>query len=174
MPRTPANKPTPEPQEPVDVPTEDTVVYVPAPSYLDRVRANRMGPLSAALIIGAVVGLLFSMLVPHPSNVWALMLLGALISAAVGFSVRYLSSSRDWKAWMPAFAGTVLGAHLMAITGTLNGVSLDGLGGMLSLAGPGFDDSLLGALATPAVSTGTVLAGLVAVIISGWGPREES
>jgi len=180
MPRTPANKKSPEPEQPAQeaVPepaaSQEAVVYAPAPSYLDRVRANRMGPLAAALLIGGLVGLLFSILVPHPSNVWALMLLSMLISAAVGFAVRYLSATRDWKAWVPAFLGTVLGVHIMAVTGTLNGVSFDGLGGMLSLTGPGFDDSLLGALATPAASTGTILAGLVAVIITGWGPREES
>lgn len=184
MPRTPASKPepTPEPLEPVAEPVppvveevfvEQTVVYVPAPSYLDRVRANRMGPLAAALIIGGLVGLLLSMLVPRPANVWALMLLGVLVAAAVGFGVRFLSVTRSWAATVPAFLGTVLGVHVMAVTGTVNGIGFDKLPAMLKLAGPDFNDSLLAALATPAVSTGTILAGLIAAIIAGWGPREE-
>ena len=152
---------------------EPTIVYVPAPSYLDRVRLNRMGPLAAALVIGGLVGLVLSMLVPSPANVWALMLLGTLVAAAVGFGVRYLSYSGSWRAQVPAFLGTVLGAHLMAVTGTINGFGFDNLPKMLNFSGPGFDDALLGALATPAVSTGTILAGLIAAIIVGWGPRDE-
>jgi hypothetical protein len=180
MPRTPASKPeqTPEPMEPVvpvvdEIVVEQTVVYVAAPSSLDRVRANRMGPVAAALIIGGVVGLLLSMLVPSHPNVWALALLGTLVAAAVGFGVRYLSLTRSWAAIVPAFLGTVLGVHLMAVTGTVNSLGFEKLPSMLNISGPGFDDSLLAALATPAVSTGTILAGLIAAIIAGWGPREE-
>ncbi len=189
MARTPASKPSEpvEPVKPAAVPTdavvndtmvndaavESTIVYVPAPSYLDRVRLNRMGPLAAALIIGGLVGLVLSMLVPSPMNVWALMLLGTLVAAAVGFSVRYLSYSGSWRAQVPAFLGTVLGVHLMAVTGTISGLGFDNLPAMLKISGPGFDDALLGAMAMPAVSTGTVLAGLIAAIIVGWGPRDE-
>lgn len=177
MPRTPASN-TPEPQEPMpdaapEVVVEETIIYVPAPSYLDRVRANRMGPLAAALVIGGLVGLLLSMLVPNPSNVWALMLLGILVAAAVGFGVRYLSVTRGWRAWAPALVGTVMGVHLMAVTGTVSGISFDGLPAFLKMSGPGFDDALLAAFATPAVSMGTILAGLVAAIIAGWGPLDE-
>ncbi len=183
MPRTPANKPNSasEPTEPVPTTapvapanTEPTVVYVPAPSYLDRVRQNRMGPLTAALVVGALVGLLLSMLVPNPSNVWALILLGALVSAAVGFTVRYLSVTRSWRAQVPALIGAVLGVHIMSVTGTLQGIGSQSIAGMIKISGPGFNDALLGALATPAVATGTVLAGLVAAIIAGWGPRDEA
>lgn len=177
MPRTPANPPSeptepsvPAPSEPV---VEETVVYVQAPSYLDRLRANQMGPLVASLVVGAAVGLLLSMLVPHPSNVWALMLLAVLVAAAVGFAVRYLSLTRDWRAWVPAFLGTVLGVHLMAVAGSINGISFDALPDFLKISGPGFDDALLAAFATPAASMGTILAGLIAVIIAGWGPRGE-
>lgn len=177
MPRTPANSSS-EPIEPAPVSepqivVEETVVYVQAPSYLDRVRSNRMGPLAAALVIGGLVGLLLSTLVPNPSNVWALLLLGTLVAAAVGFGVRYLSVTRSWQAWVPAFVGTVFGVHLMAVTGTVSGVNFEGLPDFLKISGPGFDDALLAAFATPAVSMGTVLAGLVAAIIAGWGPRDE-
>ena len=177
MPRTPANS-TPEPQEPApastpEVVAEETIIYMPAPSYLDRVRTNRMGPLAAALVIGGLVGLLLSMLVPNPSNVWALMLLGTLVAAAVGFGVRYLSLTRGWKAWVPAFLGTVLGVHLMAVTGTVSGIAFEGLPNFLKISGPGFDDALLAAFATPAVSMGTILAGLMAAIIAGWGPLDQ-
>jgi hypothetical protein len=181
MPRTPAT-PAPEPVEPAvpaasgvpeEATTQPTVVYAPAPSYLDRVRANRMGPLAAALLIGGLFGLLLSMLVPNPANVWALILLGTFVAVAVGFGVRYLSYSRSWAGQVPAFLGTVFGVHLMAVTGTLDGLGFEKLPAMLRMSGPGFDDALLGALATPAVSTGTLLAGLVAAIIAGWGPREE-
>lgn len=182
MPRTPANKPTPEPAPeprveatPADaVVVEPTVVFVAQPSYLDRLRANRMGPLAAALVIGGLVGLLLSMLVPSPANVWALMLLSVLVAAAVGFGVRYLSVTRSWAAIVPAFIGTVFGVHIMAVTGTINGLGFDKLPDMLKISGPGFDDALLGALATPAVSTGTILAGLIAAIIAGWGPKDEA
>ncbi|MCR6712677.1 MAG: hypothetical protein NVV57_08250 [Demequina sp.] len=178
MPRTPANSAS-EPEEPAvaaapEVIVEETVIYVPAPSYLDRVRANRMGPLAAALVIGGLVGLLLSMLVPNPSNVWALMLLGTLVAAAVGFGVRYLSLTRGWTAWVPALVGTVFGVHLMAVTGTVNGIAFDGLPDFLKISGPGFDDALLAAFATPAVSMGTILAGLIAAIIAGWGPRDDA
>jgi hypothetical protein len=176
MPRTPASKaPEPEENEPVapEAPAETTVVYVAAPSYLDRVRGNRMGPLAAALLIGALVGLLLSILVPSPANVWALILLGALVAAAVGFGVRYLSTGRSWGAQIPAFLGTVFGVHLMAVAGSVNGASLGQVGAMLKASAPGFDDGLLAALATPAVSSGAVVAGLVAAIIAGWGPRDE-
>ena len=180
MPRTPASKPepTPEPVEPEPTAVEDdfveqTIVYVPAPSYLDRVRLNRMGPLAAALVVGGLVGLLLSMLVPSPPNVWALMLLGTLIAAAVGFAVRYLSYSGTWRAQLPAFLGTVLGVQIMTVTGTVSGLGFDRLPAMLQVKGPGFDDAFLVALATPAVSTGTILAGLIAAIIVGWGPRDE-
>ena len=181
MPRTPAT-PAPEPVEPVvpaesanteSVATGSTVVFVASPSYLDRVRANRMGPLAAALLVGGMVGLLLSMLVPVPANVWALMLLGTLVAAAVGFAVRYLSVTRSWGAQVPAFLGTVLGVHLMAVTGSVTGAEFGQLGAMLKFDGPGFDDGLLAAFAVPAFSTGTVLAALVAAIIAGWGPRDE-
>jgi len=176
MPRTPAT-PAPEPVEP-ELPatspiTEPSVVYMQSPSYLDRVRANSMGPLAAALIVGTLVGLLLSILVPSPVNVWALLLLGTLVAAAVGFAVRFLSVTRSWGAMVPAFLGTMLGVHLMAVTGSVNGASLGQLGGLLKMQGPGFDDGLLAALTVPALSAGTVLAALVAAIIAGWGPRDE-
>ncbi len=175
MPRTPKSQPTPEPaDEPMQQPaTEPTVVYVQAPSYLDRVRGNQMGPLTAALLVGILVGLLLSLLVPSPANVWALILLGVLLSAAVGFSVRYLSVSRDWRAWLPAFLGAVIGTHIMAVTGTVNSADVGKARGLLDLGGVGFDDALLASLATPAVSVGCVLAGLVAVIIAGWSVRTQ-
>ena len=171
MPRTP--KPQPEPEQTPTPSTEPAVVYVPAPSYLDRVRGNQMGPLTAALLVGVAVGLLLSILVPSRPDVWALILLGTLLAAAVGFAVRYLSVSRDWRAWVPAFLGTVLGTHIMAATGTVNGLDFGQARRLLDLGGPGFDDALLAALATPAVSSGAVLAGLVAVIITGWSVRRQ-
>ena len=179
MPRTPATpQPEPEPQ-PVVVPTEPvpttepTIVYVPAPSYLDRVRENRMGALLAALLVGLLVGLLLSLLVPGDANVFALILLGALVLAAVGFTVRYLSDSRGFvAAQVPAFLGTVFGVHIMAVTGAVSGANFPNLGGLLHIDGPGFDEALLVALTTPAVSSGAIFAGLAAAIIAGWGPRE--
>jgi len=59
----------------------------------------------------------------------------------------------------------------MAVTGTVNGIGFGNLPAMLKISGPGFDDALLAAFATPAVSMGTILAGLIAAIIAGWGPR---
>ena len=59
---------------------------------------------------------------------------------------------------------------------------LGDVGGLLSsvLAGAkgvggglGWDDAVMSALATPAISTGAILCGLVAAIIAGWGVRES-
>ena len=100
-------------------------------------------------------------------------LLGTLVLAAVGFTVRYLSDSRGFvDAQVPAFLGTVFGVHVMAVTGAVSGANFPMFGSLLNIEGPGFDDSLLVALATPAVSSGAIFAGLVAAIIAGWGTRD--
>lgn len=165
MPRTPAPEPAPEPTP------EPTVVV--APSVLDRVRANRMGPPAVGLAVAILVGLLFSVLVPREANVLALILLGTLVAAAVGFSVRYLSLSRGLATQTVAFVSTLVGVHLMAVTGSVNGAGGGGIGGIVKLPIAGWDDALLVALATPMFSTGTILAGLIAAMIAGFGPRSE-
>lgn len=142
------------------------------PSALDRVRDNRMGPLAAALGVSVVVALLLSVLVPGEPNLYAYVILGLLVTAAVGFTVRYLSRSHGLLTQVTAFVATALGLHIMGVTGAIDGVSPGGLLETIGLTGPGFDDALLAALATPAVSAGGILCGLVAAIIAGWGPRE--
>ncbi|MFW7413721.1 hypothetical protein [Demequina sp. SO4-18] len=140
-------------------------------SVLDGVRDNHVGPLAAGLLVAIAVGLLLSVLVPNRPSVLAMVILGALLSAAVGFTVRYLSVERGSRRQLEAFLATSVGVHLMSVTGAVGGEIplLEQLGA----SGPGFNEALLVAFATPAVSTGALLAGLTAVIIVGWGrPRD--
>jgi len=144
----------------------------PAPgstSALDRVRANRMGSLTAGLVVAVVIGLLLSVLVPNEPSLLAIVILGTLLSAAVGFTVRYLATCRGPRRQAEAFVATALGVHLMTVTGVVGGEIP--LLAQLGAEGPGFDDAVLAALATPPVSMGGLLAGLTAAIIVGWGAR---
>lgn len=180
---TPASaSPPPAPPEPVTVPpsvppaspaASPITDEVPTAAYTDRsvlgrVRANRTGALLASLVVALAVGLLLSVLVPSEPNVLALIILGTLEAAAVGFTVRYLSVCRGLRAQVTALVVAGLGVHLMTVTGSVDSSlpSLPGLG-----SGIGFNEALLAALATPPISAGTLLAGLVAAIIAGWGQR---
>ena len=168
---------TPSAPEPAEVPPEPTPEPAPKataapPSVLERVRDNRMGPLAAALAVALAVALLLAVLVPSRPNLYAYTVLGVLLTAAVGFTVRYLSHERGMRAQVIAFLATVIGVHVMAVAGTLDGLGggvADAVIAQLGIDGPGFDDALLGAFATPALSTGGVLCGLAAAIIAGWG-----
>ncbi len=187
MPRKPA-QPDPEPSgdgaEATAPPSVEPAAAAPAtepvpsavpPSFLDRVRDNRMGPLTAALLVALVVALLLAVLVPDRPNLYAYSVLALLLTAAVGFTVRYLSDARGMRAQATAFVATAIGIHVMATTGTIHGVGGGAASGLLArvgLEGPGFDDALLAALATPAISVGGLLSGLAAAIIVGWGRRE--
>ena len=159
---------------PSDTPTPSSPT--PGPSILERLRRNRMGMALGALVVAVVVGLALSILVPDSHVLLALALLGALESAAVGFTVRTLDRTRGIGAQVTAFVAAAIGAHLMAATGIAN-QAFDNVNSLAALfAGPmqsgfGWDDAVLSALATPTVSTGAVLAGLVAAIIAGWGKR---
>jgi len=139
---------------------------------LDRVRDNRVGPAAVALAGAIILGLLLSVLVPKESNVLALVLLGTILAAAIGFKVRYLSRRHGPATQAIAFVATLVGVHLMAVTGSLNGAGGGALGGLIALPTLGWDDALLAALATPLFSSGAIVAGLVAAIIAGWGPRD--
>ncbi|WP_062298520.1 hypothetical protein [Demequina maris] len=168
----PAGQPAPEAAPPAPAPAASSV----PPSVLERVRANRVGPLAAALTVAVVVALLLAILVPSEPNLYASVLLGLLLTAAVGFTTRYLSREHGLLTQLTAFVATVIGVHLMAVTGSIDGVASGGAGQLLELigaSGPGFDDALLTALATPAITTGGIIAGLVAAIIAGWGPRDR-
>lgn len=150
----------------------------PPPSVLDRVRDNRMGPLAVGLGVAVVVGLLLSTLVPKDASALALILLGALVTAAVGFTVRYLTRTHGLISQVVAFVATVFGVHLMAVAGAVNGAgggSVGGgmLGGLLSLPSAGFNEALIAAMAVPAFSAGTIFSGVVAAIIVGWGPAGD-
>lgn len=136
-------------------------------SILDGVRANPMAPAAVGLGIAIGVGLLLSVLVPSEPNVLALVILGALLAAAVGFTIRYLSLLRNVARQLEALVITVIGVHVMSVTGSLS-MDLPFLS-QLGVSGPGFNEALLGALATPPVSTGGLIAGIVAAIIVGWG-----
>jgi len=170
-----ATKPKPAPEhksaEPVPV-----VPVVPAsearPSFLETLRRNRMGALTAGLVVAIVLGLLLSVLVPSDPGALAMIILGALLAAAVGFTVRYLSTGRGLITQLVAFVATALGVHLMAVIGTATG-SMSGLE-QFGVTGPSFNDALLLAFAAPAISAGLVLAGLVAAIIAGWGSKPVS
>jgi hypothetical protein len=136
-------------------------------SVLDSLRHNHVGGLFAGLIVAIAVGLLLSVLVPNEPHALALVLLGLLLSAAVGFTVRYVSLHRGLLTQAAAFVSTVIGVQLMTVTGMVGG-ELPGLPGIMG-AEVSFNDALVLALATPAIAVGPVLAGLIAVIIVGWG-----
>lgn len=137
-----------------------------------------MGAVLGGLVVALVVGALLSVLVPDSQLLLALALLGLGEAAAVGYTVRYLSTYRGLATQVTAFVATVIGVHVLATTGIVNqqigeigdfaGVLGGGMGG-----GLGWDDALMGALATPAASTGAVVCGLIAAIIAGWGPRSD-
>lgn len=171
---TPASKTTAEPQaakQAVSEPPQPATQAAPAPSLLERLRRNRMGGLTAGLVVAVLLGLLLSILVPDSQLLLALIILGLAIAAAVGFTVRYLSTDRGLLTQLAAFVSGAIGVHLLGTTGVVH-QSIDGLGDLLGGAAPGWDDALLAALFTPAVSTGAVLVGLIAAIIAGWGPRD--
>lgn len=139
-------------------------------SALERVRRVPMAPAAVALGLSLVLGLLLSFLVPDDPGALALIVLGAAIAAAAGFTVRTLS--RDAGGWTLATAAVTaaFGAHVMAVTGAVGGEN-EALS-LLGAEGPSFNDALLAALATPPFSAGTLLAGAVAALIAGWGrPR---
>jgi hypothetical protein len=165
-------EPTPQPESVTPPPTP------PAPSILGRLRGNRMGAVLGGLIVALVLGALLSVLVPDSQLLLALALLGLGEAFAVGFTVRYLSECRGLKTQLTAFVLTGVGVHVLATTGMINqqignlGDLMGSLGGSRG-SGLGWDDAMLGALATPSISTGAVVCGLVAAIIAGWGPRGE-
>ncbi len=153
----------------------------PAPSVLERLRRNRMGAVLGGLVVAIALALLLSVLVPNSNLLLALTLLGLAEAFAVGFTVRYLSGCRGLRHQVTAFVLATMGVHVLATTGMVN-QKLGDLSGLLSSAltgakgiggGLGWDDAVMSALATPAISTGAVLCGLVAAIIAGWGIRES-
>ncbi len=150
-----------------------TVPPVAPRSVLDRLRRNRMGALTAGLVVAIVVGLLLSVLVPSDPNLLAYILLGALVTAAVAFTVRFLSPERGLLDQVSAFVAAALGVHLMLVTGAVNSAGSGLLEDVLGVSGPGFDDALMAALAVPTVSTGVLLSGVVAAIVVGWGSRAD-
>lgn len=136
-------------------------------SVLESLRHNQVGGLFSGLTIAVAVGLLLSVLVPDEPNLLALTLLGLLMAAAVGFTVRATSLHRGITSQAVALVATVIGVHLMTVTGAVGG-ELPGLPGGVG-GDITFNDAAVVALATPAISVGPVLAGLIAVIIVGWG-----
>lgn len=168
--RKPEQQPEPEPTEAVAEP-----VAVPShPSILERLRRNRMGALTGGLIVALAVAMLLSILVPDQQLLLALIILGVAEGVAVGAAVRFLSVERGLLTQVSAFVAAVIGTHVLGTTGMINQKlgDLGDLGGALGGAltsGLGWDDALLAAFATPAISTGAVLTGLLAAIIAGWG-----
>jgi len=140
-----------------------------------------MGAVLGGLIVAMVVALLLSVLVPDSNLLLALALLGLAEAFAVGFTVRYLSTCRGLRHQVTAFALATIGVHVLATTGIVN-QKLGDVSGLLSGVlggsrggsglGLGWDDAVVGAFATPAISTGAIVCGLVAAIIAGWGVRD--
>ncbi len=143
------------------------------PSLLERLRRNRMGGLAAGLGVAVVLGSLLSILVPDDHVLLALVILGAALSAAVGFTVRYLTYNRSLLTQLAAFVSAAIGAHVMSVAGSVN-QSASGLFELIGGQGPSWEDSMLSALAMPTVSTGAMLCGLVAAVIAGWGPHARN
>jgi len=168
--------------EPVVAPAAPAAPSSPSPSVLERLRRNRMGAVLGGLVVAMVVGLLLSIFVPDSNLLLALAVLGLAEAFAVGFTVRYLSECRGRATQLTAFVLAALGVHVLVTTGMVNQAIGDlgsVVGGLLNQgagapAGLGWDDAVISALATPAISTGTVVCGLVAAIIAGWGLRSES
>lgn len=152
-----------------------------SPSVLERLRRNRMGAVLGGLLVALAVGMLLSIFVPDSNLLLALAILGLAEAFAVGFTVRYLTECRGLATQVTAFVLAALGTHVLVTTGMVNqaiGDLSSSLGDLLggSSAGAsdfGWDDSLIAALATPSVSTGAIVCGLVAAIIAGWGARPE-
>lgn len=151
-----------------------------SPSVLERLRRNRMGAVLGGLIVAIAVALLLSVLVPDSNLLLALSILGLAEAFAVGFTVRYLAGCRGLRHQLTAFVLATVGVHVLATTGMVNQKFGD-LSAMLAGAlkgapgggvGFGWDDALVSALATPAVSTGAILCGFIAAIIAGWGVRD--
>ncbi|NYI40730.1 hypothetical protein [Demequina lutea] len=185
--RTPRSSATPEPVQPpeVEAPAAAAAAPVvpasPSPSVLERLRRNRMGAMLGGLVVAIAVALLLSVLVPNSNLLLALTLLGLAEAFAVGFTVRYLSGCRGLRHQVTAFVLAAIGVHVLATTGLVNqkfgdlsGILSSVLSGAKGIGGGlGWDDAVMSALATPAVSTGAILCGLVAAIIAGWGVRES-
>jgi hypothetical protein len=189
---TPRSPATPEPVETpgVEALAADATVTVvvasaapvaPAPSVLERLRRNRMGAVLGGLVVAIALALLLSVLVPNSNLLLALTLLGLAEAFAVGFTVRYLSGCRGLRHQVTAFVLATIGVHVLATTGLVN-QKLGEVSGLLSSVfsgakgvggGLGWHDAVMSALATPAISTGAILCGLVAAIIAGWGVRES-
>ncbi|MFV0634398.1 hypothetical protein [Demequina sp.] len=169
--------------EPALTEPESTAEVTPAPepapasavqerrSVLESIRRNRMGPLTAGLVVAITVGLLLSVLVPEDPTVLPLTILAALVVAAVGATVRAVSVCKGLRRQIDAFIAAALGVHLMAVTGSVGGGNA--LLDLIGAEGPGFGDSLLAALTAPPVSSGVLLAGLAAAIVVGWGERSR-
>ena len=189
--RTPRSPATPEPAQAPVVSTPPTVApatgapaavaHAPAPSVLERLRRNRMGAVLGGLIVSIALALLLSVLVPDSNLLLALALLGLAEAFAVGFTVRYLATYRGVTHQVTAFVLATVGVHVLATTGMVNQKFGD-VSGLLSGAlggsrgggglGLGWDDAVVGAFATPAISTGAIVCGVVAAIIAGWGVRD--
>lgn len=193
--RTPRSPASPEPVQPpvveataAEMPAAEASAAAPvtvapapqAPSVLERLRRNRMGAVLGGLVVAIAVALLLSVLVPDSNLLLALTLLGLAEAFAVGFTVRYLSGCRGLRHQVTAFVLATIGVHVLATTGMVNqkfgdlsGLLSGVLGGSKGIGGGlGWDDAVMAALATPAVSTGAILCGLVAAIIAGWGVHE--
>ena len=136
-------------------------------SAIEHVRRTPMAPAAVALGVGVIAGLVLSFLVPDDPGAFAMLVLGAAVTAAVGFTVRFLV--RDVRPFTLGVAAVSagLGVHVMGVTGSLQGSLplLDQVG----VGGPGFNDALLAALAVPPFSAGALMAAAVAAIIAGWG-----
>jgi len=141
-----------------------------------------MGAVLGGLVVAMAAGFLLSIFVPDSNLLLALAVLGLAEAFAVGFTVRYLSECRGRTTQLTAFVLAALGVHVLVTTGMVNQAIGDlgsVVGGLLNqgagaTSGLGWDDALISAFATPAISTGAVVCGLVAAIIAGWGPRSES
>ena len=167
-------RPAEQSPEPTTEKIEVTPVEAPVKRvWIDDVRDNRMGGLTAGLVVAAVLAPLLAVLVPDTQALLGLGLLGTALAVAVGFAVRFFSGSHDLTTQVAAFVVTVLGVHIVGTTGSIHTklADLGALTELLGSAGLGFDDALLASLSTPALSTGGVITGLIAAIIAGWGKR---
>lgn len=139
--------------------------------FIGSLKSNAMGPLVSGLVVALLFGFALSFLIDGRADFWALAILGTLVAVATGTVVR-LVGRRGLVDQVVAFVATVIGVNTMAVRGLADVDVPEALEDFLDISGPSFTDSLLAAYAAPVVSVGVILAGLIAVIIVGWGPRD--
>ncbi len=125
-------------------------------SFVEALRINRVGALLSGLVVMLFVALLLSSAVPQDINVVIELLLILLLSAAIGFAVRYTSPNQGAATLGTAAFLAAIGTPIMLVTGSAKG---------------SFGEALLQSFATDYLAVASAFAAVIAVICAGWGRR---